>query len=112
MSMRVCKCRGLGRQASLMWFNILGFWAVGFTTGYTLTFRFHWGLPGVWWGILSGVMVTGQYLSNPAMMLSQYGLDQSFCFILPFWVSQEEWWQLYPNLDHPFTAEQPIGSKQ
>ncbi|DBA68436.1 TPA: hypothetical protein ACH3X2_013734 [Trebouxia sp. C0005] len=50
--------RGLGRQASLMWFNILGFWAVGFTTGYTLTFRFHWGLPGVWWGILSGVMVT------------------------------------------------------
>ncbi|DBB06228.1 TPA: hypothetical protein ACH3X3_009771 [Trebouxia sp. C0006] len=50
--------RGLGRQASLMWFNILGFWAVGFTTGYTLTFRLHWGLPGVWWGILSGVMVT------------------------------------------------------
>ncbi|DBA92170.1 hypothetical protein WJX77_011744 [Trebouxia sp. C0004] len=50
--------RGLGRQASLMWFNILGFWAVGFTTGYTLTFRCHWGLPGVWWGILSGVMVT------------------------------------------------------
>jgi len=86
MSMRVCVCRGLGRQASLMWFNILGFWAVGFTTGYTLTFRFHWGLPGVWWGILSGVMVTGQYLSNPAMMLSQYELDQSFCFILPSWV--------------------------
>jgi len=48
-----------------MWFNILGFWAVGFTTGYTLTFRLHWGLPGVWWGILSGVMVTGQYLSKP-----------------------------------------------
>lgn len=61
-----------------MWFNILGFWAVGFTTGYTLTFRFHWGLPGVWWGILSGVMVTGQYLSKPAMMLSQYGLHLAF----------------------------------
>ena len=63
-----------------MWFNILGFWAVGFTTGYTLTFRFHWGLPGVWWGILSGVMVTGQYALNPAVMLSQYELDHSFCF--------------------------------
>ncbi|KAL3156932.1 hypothetical protein ABBQ38_001194 [Trebouxia sp. C0009 RCD-2024] len=50
--------RGLGRQASLMWFNIIGFWAVGFTTGYTLAFRVGWGLPGVWYGILSGVVTT------------------------------------------------------
>lgn len=44
-----------------MWFNIIGFWAVGFTTGYTLAFRVGWGLPGVWYGILSGVVTTGQY---------------------------------------------------
>lgn len=43
-----------------MWFNIIGFWAVGFTTGYTLAFRVGWGLPGVWYGILSGVITTGQ----------------------------------------------------
>ena len=66
-----CVCRGLGRQASLMWFNILGFWAVGFTTGYTLTFRFHWGLPGVWWGILSGVITTGQHLSGAGLLMSE-----------------------------------------
>lgn len=52
-------CRGLGRQASLMWFNIIGFWAVGFSTGYTLAFKEGWGLPGVWYGIFSGVMTTG-----------------------------------------------------
>lgn len=44
-----------------MWFNIIGFWAVGFTTGYTLAFRVGWGLPGVWYGILSGVVTTGQW---------------------------------------------------
>lgn len=52
-------CRGLGRQASLMWFNIIGFWAVGFTTGYTLAFKVKLGLTGIWWGIFSGVSTTG-----------------------------------------------------
>lgn len=51
--------RGLGRQASLMWFNIIGFWAVGFTTGYTLAFKVKLGLTGIWWGIFSGVSTTG-----------------------------------------------------
>lgn len=51
--------RGLGRQASLMWFNIMGFWAVGFTTGWALTFKAHLGLSGIWLGILSGVSTTG-----------------------------------------------------
>ena len=52
-----------------MWFNIIGFWAVGFTTGYTLAFRAGWGLPGVWYGILSGVFTTGQSLSGKAILL-------------------------------------------
>lgn len=59
----VLECRGLGRQASLMWFNILGFWVVGFTTGWALTFKAGLGLSGIWlgiWlGILSGVTTTG-----------------------------------------------------
>lgn len=42
-----------------MWFNILGFWAVGFTTGWALTFKAHMGLFGIWLGILSGVSTTG-----------------------------------------------------
>ncbi|KAL3161013.1 hypothetical protein ABBQ38_009396 [Trebouxia sp. C0009 RCD-2024] len=51
--------RGLGRQASLMWFNILGFWVVGFTSGWALTFKAGLGLSGIWIGILSGVTTTG-----------------------------------------------------
>ena len=51
--------RGLGRQASLMWFNILGFWMVGFTMGWALTFKAGLGLSGIWLGILSGVTTTG-----------------------------------------------------
>ncbi|KAL0044593.1 hypothetical protein WJX82_001696 [Trebouxia sp. C0006] len=50
--------RGLGRQASLMWFNIIGFWVVGFTTGYLLTFKANFGLAGIWWGIFWGISVT------------------------------------------------------
>jgi len=53
-------CRGLGRQASLMWFNIIGFWVVGFTTGYLLTFKANYGLAGIWWGIFWGISVTGE----------------------------------------------------
>ena len=51
--------RGMGRQAQLMLFNLTGFWAVGVTTGYFLTFRFGWGLPGLWYGILAGVLAAG-----------------------------------------------------
>ena len=51
--------RGLGRQASLMWFDILGFWMVGFTSGWALTFKAGLGLSGIWIGILSGVTTTG-----------------------------------------------------
>ncbi len=57
-------CRGLGRQASLMWFNIIGFWVVGFTTGYLLTFKANFGLAGIWWGIFWGISVTGE---SPAL---------------------------------------------
>ena len=44
-----------------MWFNIIGFWAVGFTTGYTLAFKVKLGLTGIWWGIFSGVSTTGEH---------------------------------------------------
>lgn len=66
-------CRGLGRQASLMWFNIIGFWAVGFSTGYTLAFRVGWGLPGVWYGILSGVVTTGVCCMSSSMVSLSWG---------------------------------------
>ena len=54
-----------------MWFNIIGFWAVGFTTGYTLAFRAGLGLPGVWWGILSGVITTGTRPANANILKTE-----------------------------------------
>ena len=42
-----------------MWFNILGFWVVGFTSGWALTFKAGLGLSGIWIGIVSGVTTTG-----------------------------------------------------
>ena len=54
-----------------MWFNIIGFWAVGFTTGYTLAFRVGLGLPGVWWGILSGVITTGARAATANTLMTE-----------------------------------------
>lgn len=49
-----------------MWFNILGFWVVGFTSGWALTFKAGLGLSGIWIGILSGVTTTGlPFALNP-----------------------------------------------
>ncbi len=42
-----------------MWFNVLGFWMVGFTMGWALTFKAGLGLSGIWLGILGGVTTTG-----------------------------------------------------
>ncbi len=54
-----------------MWFNILGFWMVGFTTGWALTFKAGLGLSGIWLGILSGVTTTGQFPCLTAVSLTQ-----------------------------------------
>lgn len=50
--------RGMGRQAYLMAFNIIGFWGFGVVLGWTLAFKTDLGLVGLWWGILTGVTVT------------------------------------------------------
>ena len=43
-----------------MGFNIMGFWAVGFTLSWALTFKAGLGLSGIWLGILSGSTFVGQ----------------------------------------------------
>lgn len=53
-------CRGMGRQAQLVWCNILGFWVVGTLTGYMLAFKAHLGVSGLWLGINAGVLSCGQ----------------------------------------------------
>lgn len=50
--------RGVGHQVKILCFNAMGFWGVGVSTGVVLTFVAHWGLKGVWTGIMMGVMAT------------------------------------------------------
>lgn len=60
VSLTFFRCfRGMGRQAQLVWCNVVGFWVVGTATGYTLAFRFHMGVSGLWLGINAGVFSCG-----------------------------------------------------
>ena len=57
-----------------MWFNILGFWMVGFTMGWALTFKAGLGLSGIWLGILGGVTTTGDLPSNVSITPKHFSL--------------------------------------
>ncbi len=51
--------RGLGMQPTLLWVNLGGFWGIGILLGILLTFKAHVGVIGLWWGLLSGIVSTG-----------------------------------------------------
>jgi hypothetical protein len=51
--------RGAGWQGSLMWYNLIGFWVVGVSSGAMLTFAAGLGLPGLWIGMMLGIGTTG-----------------------------------------------------
>ena len=56
--------RGLGMQPTLLWVNLGGFWAIGIVVGVTLTFKAQLGVMGLWWGLLSGIISTGEGCSR------------------------------------------------
>ena len=51
--------RGLGMQPRLLWVNLGGFWGIGILLGILLTFKACVGVIGLWWGLLSGIVSTG-----------------------------------------------------
>ena len=64
--------RGMGRQHSLVWVGLIAFWVVGVPIQYLLTFQARLGLPGLWMGILSGVVVAGKNPSCHFLCLFNY----------------------------------------
>ena len=42
---------GMGRQKTILWINLIGFWCVGATFISVLTFPLDLGLYGIWWGL-------------------------------------------------------------
>ena len=57
--------RGTGRQSSLMWTNLAGFWGVGMPICYYLAFVKKYGVQGLWIGLVIGLSVSGETHSLP-----------------------------------------------
>jgi MATE family multidrug resistance protein len=51
--------RGLGDTTTPMLLNLAGHWLVGLPLGYTLCFVRGWGLPGLWTGLATGLLLVG-----------------------------------------------------
>jgi MATE family multidrug resistance protein len=49
--------RGLGRTRPGAVLNFIGYYLVALPLGYFLGIRLGWGLPGLWWGLASGLGV-------------------------------------------------------
>jgi len=49
--------RGLGETRFPMLANFVGYWLLGLPLGITLCFTFHWGIYGLWIGLLAALIV-------------------------------------------------------
>lgn len=51
--------RGLGDTRTAMVWHLIGHWAVGLPLGYFLCFSQGWGVPGLWTGLSTGLILVG-----------------------------------------------------
>ncbi len=51
--------RGLGDTRTAMLCHVVGHWAVGLPLGYALCFWWGWGVPGLWTGLSTGLILIG-----------------------------------------------------
>ncbi len=51
--------RGLGDTRTAMLCHVFGHWAVGLPLGYALCFWWGWGVPGLWTGLSTGLILIG-----------------------------------------------------
>lgn len=51
--------RGLGDTRTAMVCHLVGHWAVGLPLGYALCFWWNWGVPGLWTGLSTGLILIG-----------------------------------------------------
>jgi len=49
--------RGLGETRVPMLANLAGYWVLGLPLGLTLCFVLHWGIYGLWIGLLAALIV-------------------------------------------------------
>jgi MATE family multidrug resistance protein len=51
--------RGLGDTRTPMLWHLVGHWIVGLPLGYALCFWWGWGVPGLWTGLSTGLILVG-----------------------------------------------------
>ncbi len=54
--------RGLGRTRATFVANVIGHYVIGLAVTILLTFHFHLGAPGLWWGLSVGLTATAIFL--------------------------------------------------
>jgi len=57
-----CTLRGAGRTRAPLWFNLIGYYAIGLPLAYWWAFERGWGFPGVWFGLAAGLGVIAPLL--------------------------------------------------
>jgi multidrug resistance protein, MATE family len=55
--------RGIGETRMPMIINVFGHWVLGLPVGYALCFNVHWGVLGLWIGLLIGLVFTAVVLT-------------------------------------------------
>jgi len=55
--------RGAGDTRTPVFFNVLGYWVLGLPVGYSLCFRYGWGVVGLWFGLSAGLIVVAVALT-------------------------------------------------
>ncbi len=60
--------RGMGRTTATAWVNLVGWGALALPTGYVLSARLGWGLPGVWLGLSLGLCFAALSLASWALV--------------------------------------------
>jgi MATE family multidrug resistance protein len=55
--------RGIGDTRTPVLFNIVGYWVLGLPVGYSLCFRYGWGVRGLWIGLSAGLILVALALT-------------------------------------------------
>lgn len=68
--------RGTGDTTVPMLLHLFGFWAIGVPLSALLGFTLHWGGPGIWWGLTSGLIVAALLQTNRVRRRLRQDIDR------------------------------------
>ena len=63
--------RGLKDTVVPLWYAAVGYWVLGVFGGWLLAFPLQYGADGLWWGMATGLTVTGSLLARRFVSLTR-----------------------------------------